>query len=54
MFSLLAFAQYCNIYARYVAPVPITFEAAVLSALPLMYLTVKLLTWTKAFQTGMR
>ena len=54
VFSLLAFAQYCNIYARYVAPVPITIEAAVLSTLPLIYLivyaTYKLLTWTKALQ----
>ena len=54
VFSLLAFAQYCNIYARYVAPVPITFEAAVLSTLPLIYLivyaTYKLLTWTKVLQ----
>ena len=51
-FSLLAFALFCNMYARYIAPVPIAF-VAVLATIPLMYfiiyVTYKLLTWTKAF-----
>ena len=54
VFSLIAFAQFCNIYARYVAPIPITFEDAVLSTVPLIYfiiyVTYKLLIWTKALQ----
>ena len=52
-FSLFAFALFCNMYARYIAPVPIAF-VAVLATVPLMYFiiyaTYKLLTWTKAFR----
>ena len=51
VFSLFAFALFCNMYARYIAPVPIAF-VAVLATIPLMYFivyaTYKVLTWTKA------
>ena len=54
VFSIIALAQVWNVYARYVAPLPMTFEAVVLLTVPLMYLTIyatyKLLTWTKALQ----
>ena len=51
LFSFIAFALFCNMYARYIAPVPIAF-VAVLATIPLMYfivyVTYKLLTWTKS------
>ena len=54
VFSLIVFTQFWIIYARHVAPLPMTFVAVVLLAVPLMYLTIyatyKLLTWTKALQ----
>ena len=50
-FSLIAFALFCNMYAQYISPVP-TALVAVLATIPLMYfivyVTYKLLTWTKA------
>ena len=50
IFALLAFGQFCNMYARYIAPVPIDI-LGVLATLPLLYLisytTYKLLMWTK-------
>ena len=51
MFSLIAFALFCNMYARYIAPVPIQIFG-VLANVPLIYFiiyaTYKLLTWIKA------
>ena len=50
-FALFAFALFCNMYARYIAPVPFQI-LGVLSTVPLIYfivyVTYKLLTWTKA------
>ena len=54
VFSLITFAQFWTIYARYLAPLPMTFEAVMILTVPLIYLTIyatyKLLTWTKALQ----
>ena len=51
LLSLFHFALFCNMYARYIAPVPTAF-VAVLATIPLMYfivyVTCKLLTWTKS------
>ena len=53
LFSGFAFALFCNMYARYIAPVPTAF-VAVFATMPLMYfivyVTYKLLTWTKALR----
>ena len=53
LFSGFAFALFCNMYARYIAPVPIAF-VAVLATMPLMYfivyVTYKLLTWTNTLR----
>ena len=50
-FALFAFVLFCNMYARYIAPVPFQI-LGVLSTVPLIYfivyVTYKLLTWTKA------
>ena len=52
VFSVFAFAQFCNMYARYIAPVPFQIFG-VLATVPLMYfmvyVTYKLLTWIKSF-----
>ena len=52
VFSLIAFALFCNMYARYIAPVPFQI-LGVLATVPLIYfivyVTYKLLTWTKAY-----
>ena len=52
VFSIITLAQFWNIYARYLVPLPMTFEAVMLVTVPLIYLivyaTYKLLTWTKA------
>ena len=54
LFSLFAFALFCNMYARYIAYVP-TAVVAVLATIPLMYfivyVTYKLLTWTKSVRS---
>ena len=51
VFTLIAFALFCNMYARYIAPVPFQL-LGVLATVPLIYfivyVTYKLLTWTKA------
>ena len=51
VFSLFAFALFCNMYTRYVAPVPFQL-LGVLATVPLIYFIIyviyKLLTWTKA------
>ena len=51
VFSLIAFAVFYNMYARYVAPVPIEV-LGLLATLPLLYFisygTYKLLLWTKS------
>ena len=51
MFSLFAFALFCNTCARYIAYVPFQI-IGVLATLPLIYfivyVTYKLLIWTKA------
>ena len=51
LLSLTAFAVFCNMYARYIAPVP--FQVlGVLATIPLiyfiMYVAYKLLAWTRA------
>ena len=50
VFSVYAFALFCNMYARYIAPVPFQI-LGVIATLPLIYfiiyVTYKLLTWTK-------
>ena len=52
LFSVFAFALFCNMYTRYVAPVPFQI-LGVLATVPLIYfivyVTYKLLTWTKTF-----
>ena len=51
LLSFIAFGLFCNMYARYIAPIPTAF-VAVFPTIPLMYFIVyvthKLLTWTKA------